>query len=51
LKRAIQTLVQTPLAVSLLRGDIASGSVIQVSAADGAMKFATVNSDQAAVGA
>ncbi|HRI03299.1 MAG TPA: ATP-dependent chaperone ClpB [Pyrinomonadaceae bacterium] len=39
LKRAIQTLVQNPLAVSLLKGDIASGSTIRVSAENGEMKF------------
>ncbi|MGB2752720.1 MAG: ATP-dependent chaperone ClpB [Pyrinomonadaceae bacterium] len=39
LKRAIQTLVQNPLAVSLLKGDIASGSTVRVSAENGEMKF------------
>ncbi len=42
LKRAIQTLIQNPLAVKLLRGEIASGQTIHVSAADGdQMKFTT----------
>lgn len=39
LKRAIQTLVQNPLAVSLLKGDIAGGSTVRVSADNGEMKF------------
>jgi ATP-dependent Clp protease ATP-binding subunit ClpB len=39
LKRAIQTLVQNPLAVSLLKGDIASGQTIKVVAENGEMKF------------
>ncbi len=40
LKRAIQTLIQNPLAVKLLSGEILSGSVIRVSAdGDGKMKF------------
>ena len=39
LKRAIQTLVQNPLAVSLLKGDIASGQTIKVIAEKGEMKF------------
>ena len=39
LKRAIQTLVQNPLAVSLLKGDIASGQTVKVTAENGEMKF------------
>ncbi|MDQ6785580.1 MAG: ATP-dependent chaperone ClpB [Acidobacteriota bacterium] len=40
LKRAIQTLIQNPLAVKLLSGDITNSSTIRVSAAgDGKMKF------------
>ncbi|HXG84843.1 MAG TPA: ATP-dependent chaperone ClpB [Pyrinomonadaceae bacterium] len=40
LKRAIQTLIQNPLAVKLLSGEIASGSTIHVSAdGDGKMTF------------
>lgn len=50
LKRAIQTLVQNPLAVSLLKGDIASGSTVRVSAEDGAMKFTTVESQSSVAG-
>ncbi len=41
LKRAIQTLIQNPLAMKLLRGEIASGQTVIVSAGDGEMKFAT----------
>jgi ATP-dependent Clp protease ATP-binding subunit ClpB len=40
LKRAIQTLIQNPLAVRLLRGEIASGQTIYVSADGDEMKFA-----------
>jgi ATP-dependent Clp protease ATP-binding subunit ClpB len=39
LRRAIQSLVQNPLAVSLLKGDIASGQSVRVSAENGAMTF------------
>ncbi len=41
LKRAIQTLIQNPLAMKLLRGEIAPGQTVIVSAGDGKMKFAT----------
>jgi ATP-dependent Clp protease ATP-binding subunit ClpB len=41
LKRAIQTLIQNPLAVKLLRGEIAPGETIKVSAEGDQMKFAT----------
>ena len=41
LKRAIQTLIQNPLAMKLLRGEIAPGQTVIVSAGDGEMKFAT----------
>jgi ATP-dependent Clp protease ATP-binding subunit ClpB len=41
LKRAIQTLIQNPLAMKLLRGEIPSGQTVIVSAGDGEMKFAT----------
>jgi ATP-dependent Clp protease ATP-binding subunit ClpB len=41
LKRAIQTLIQNPLAVRLLRGEIAPGQTINVSADGDEMKFAT----------
>ncbi len=39
LKRAIQTLIQNPLAVKLLRGEILSGQTIRVSADGDAMSF------------
>src|SRR5437867_382021 len=41
LKRAIQTLIQNPLAMKLLRGEIQSGQTVIVSAGDGEMKFST----------
>jgi ATP-dependent Clp protease ATP-binding subunit ClpB len=41
LKRAIQTLIQNPLAIKLLNGEIRSGSVIHVAADGDALKFAT----------
>jgi ATP-dependent Clp protease ATP-binding subunit ClpB len=41
LKRAIQTLIQNPLAVKLLRGEIAPGQTITVSANGDQMAFAT----------
>ena len=39
LKRAIQTLVQNPLAVKLLNGEVASGQTVRVSAENGEMRF------------
>ncbi|HSK72765.1 MAG TPA: ATP-dependent chaperone ClpB [Pyrinomonadaceae bacterium] len=39
LKRAIQTLIQNPLAIKLLNGEIGSGQRIRLSADDGEMKF------------
>ena len=44
LKRAIQSLLQNPLAVSLLKGDIASGQTVRVTAENGEMKFAPLES-------
>jgi ATP-dependent Clp protease ATP-binding subunit ClpB len=49
LKRAIQTLVQNPLAVSLLKGEIASGSTVNVSAEKGEMNFTPKKGEQKAV--
>ncbi|MEP6788770.1 MAG: AAA family ATPase, partial [Acidobacteriota bacterium] len=46
LKRAIQSLIQNPLAVSLLNGDIASGQTVRVTAENGAMKFAPAETAQ-----
>ena len=39
LKRAIQSLVQNPLAVKLLNGEIGSGQTVKVSAEGGTMRF------------
>jgi ATP-dependent Clp protease ATP-binding subunit ClpB len=41
LKRAIQTLIQNPLAMKLLRGEISPGQTVIVAARDGEMEFAT----------
>jgi ATP-dependent Clp protease ATP-binding subunit ClpB len=41
LKRAIQTLIQNPLAVKLLRGEIAPGQTVHASADGDQMKFTT----------
>jgi ATP-dependent Clp protease ATP-binding subunit ClpB len=41
LKRAIQTLIQNPLSIKLLNGDIGSGQTVRVSAENGEMKFTT----------
>jgi ATP-dependent Clp protease ATP-binding subunit ClpB len=40
LKRAIQTLIQNPLAVKLLKGEIASGQTVKISADGNQMQFA-----------
>jgi ATP-dependent Clp protease ATP-binding subunit ClpB len=42
LKRAIQRLVENPLALRLLEGDIADGDTIRVEAPDGEIRFETV---------
>jgi len=39
LKRAIQTLIQNPLAIKLLNGEIRSGQTIHVRAENGALNF------------
>src|SRR6185295_19537162 len=41
LKRAIQTLIQNPLAMKLLNGDVLAGQTVFVSARDGEMQFST----------
>src|SRR6266403_2214507 len=41
LKRAIQTLIQNPLAIKLLRGEIVAGQIVKVAAAGDAMEFQT----------
>lgn len=50
LKRAIQTLIQNPLAVKLLKGEIVSGQTVRISAAGGEMKFEPVSGEQKAAG-
>jgi ATP-dependent Clp protease ATP-binding subunit ClpA len=40
LKRAIQSLIQNPLAVKLLNGEVSSGQTVRVSADGDALKFA-----------
>ncbi|MEP6704400.1 MAG: AAA family ATPase, partial [Acidobacteriota bacterium] len=49
LKRAIQTLIQNPLAVSLLKADITTGAAVRVSAENGEMKFTSMLAEQTAV--
>jgi ATP-dependent Clp protease ATP-binding subunit ClpB len=39
LKREIQTLIQNPLAIKLLNGELSSGQTIRVTAEDGELKF------------
>jgi ATP-dependent Clp protease ATP-binding subunit ClpB len=41
LKRAIQTLIQNPMAMKLLRGEILPGQTIVVSGRNGEMEFST----------
>src|SRR6476469_9751062 len=48
LKRAIQSLIQNPLAVKLLNGEIGSGQTVRVIAENGEMKFTTAESEKAA---
>jgi ATP-dependent Clp protease ATP-binding subunit ClpB len=48
LKRAIQTLIQNPLAVKLLTGDVATGQTVKVSAKDGEIIFAAADGEQKA---
>jgi ATP-dependent Clp protease ATP-binding subunit ClpB len=48
LKRAIQTLIQNPLAIKLLRGEIAPGQTIKVSANGDEMAFTTESAAAAA---
>lgn len=48
LKRAIQTLVQNPLAVKLLNGEIASGQTVRVSAENGELTFSAAASEASA---
>ena len=48
LKRAIQTLIQNPLASKLLRGEVLPGQTIRVSADGDQMQFATEPAAEAA---
>jgi ATP-dependent Clp protease ATP-binding subunit ClpB len=50
LKRAIQALIQNPLAVKLLNGEIGAGQTVRVTARDGQMEFTAVESGQSATG-
>jgi ATP-dependent Clp protease ATP-binding subunit ClpB len=50
LKRSIQTLIQNPMAVSLLKGEISSGQTIRISADGGEMKFTPVDAERKAAG-
>jgi len=48
LKRAIQTFIQNPMAMKLLRGEILPGQTVSVSARNGEMEFTTVAAAAAA---
>jgi len=48
LKRAIQRLVENPLALRLLEGDFSEGDVVRVDAADGELVFARAESAEPA---
>ncbi|HMM80413.1 MAG TPA: ATP-dependent chaperone ClpB [Pyrinomonadaceae bacterium] len=48
LKRAIQSLIQNPLAIRLLNGEIASGSTVNVTAENGEMRFSSPDTKSAA---
>ncbi|MEQ1646881.1 MAG: AAA family ATPase, partial [Pyrinomonadaceae bacterium] len=50
LKRAIQSLIQNPLAVKLLNGEIGSGQTVRISAEDGDMVFAPIEGGKTAAG-
>mgnify|MGYP003389951981 CR=1 FL=1 len=50
LKRAIQSLIQNPLAVKLLNGEVGPGQTVQVTAEDGEMKFKADENEQKAAG-
>ena len=50
LKRAIQTLIQNPMAVKLLKAEIAGGQTVRISAENGEMKFASTANEQKAAG-
>ncbi len=46
LKRAIQNLIQNPLAISLLNGDISSGQTVKITAADGKITFLPIEGEK-----
>jgi len=48
LKRAIQSMIQNPLAVKLLNGEIAGGQTVKVSAENGEMKFSAKSAEASA---
>jgi len=48
LKRAVQRLVENPLALRLLEGDFADGDAIRVDAEDGELRFEKVGAPAAA---
>jgi ATP-dependent Clp protease ATP-binding subunit ClpB len=48
LKRAIQTLIQNPLAVKMLQGDIGAGQTVRVTEDGGELKFVPVEAGQPA---
>ncbi|HXF43222.1 MAG TPA: hypothetical protein VNK26_05740, partial [Pyrinomonadaceae bacterium] len=48
LKRAIQTMVQNPLAAKILKGEISSGETVKVTAADGKLDFKAVKDESKA---
>lgn len=50
LKRAIQSLIQNPLAIKLLQGEIASGQTVKISADGDVMKFTPISGKQSASG-
>lgn len=50
LKRAIQSLIQNPLAVKLLNGEIGPGQTVRILADDGVMVFKADDSEQKAAG-
>ncbi len=50
LKRAIQTLIQNPLAVKLLKSEIRSGQTVKALAENGEIIFAAVDGEQKAAG-
>jgi ATP-dependent Clp protease ATP-binding subunit ClpB len=50
LKRAIQSLIQNPLAVKLLNGEIGSGQTVKITADNGEMRFVPTEGGKTAAG-